>query len=239
MADEKFELIAYDAKSFRGISKSDSIFIDFSKMRKNQGFVELMGKQGVKKSSTLQGIAYAMGGELGIDKKRLLNSIDQDLEEEIVGKKGGVEYKVEVGPSRISVKRKVGDDKWKVADDDTPTAMVRDLFGPVGLFPDIQKQKGRQQIEFMQNMFGSGEEASKKMQKLENEYDKKFADRRDINRDATLLKGALEVEPLFQNYEASLKKFSKPISADKEKAKYEELKNKKANMISMYRLSMD
>jgi len=224
---DKFILTEYDGKSFRGISKNDSVFIDFSKMRKNQGFVELTGKQGTKKSSTLLGIAYAMGAELGIDKKRLFNSIDNDLDEELVGKKGNQEYKVEVGPSRILVKRKVGDDKWKAADDDTPAAMVKNLFGPVGLFPDIQKMKGRQEIEVMQNMFGRGEEASRKMQKLEAEYDKKFADRRDINRDANLLKGALEVEPLFQNYESSLKKFDKPISAEKEKRAYEDIVKKK------------
>jgi hypothetical protein len=229
MSDEKFELISYDGKSFAGISKSDSVFIDFTKMRKNQGFVELMGKQGTKKTSTLLGVAYAMGAQLSLDKKRLFNSIDGDIEEELIGKMDGEEYKVEVAASRIAVKRKIGD-KWKNADDDTPAAMIKKLFGSVGLFPmHVKEMKPRQQIEFFQSMFGSGEEASKKMQKLEADYDKKFADRRDINRDANLLKGALEVEPLFQNYEASLKKFAKPISADKEKAKYEQLKKDKGD----------
>ena len=239
MSDEKFVLTAYDGKSFRGINKGDSVFIDFTKMRKNQGFVELMGKQGAKKSSTLQGIAYAMGGELGIDKKRLFNSIDNDIDEELTGKKGNQEYKVEVGPSRISVKRKVSEDKWKVADDDTPQAMIKSLFGDVGLLPpNVQQLKGRQQIEFFQSLFGSGEEASKKMQKLETDYDKKFADRRDINRDATLLKGALEVEPLFQNYENSLKKFAKPINAEKEKKLYYEKSDKNADY-ERYKTNLD
>jgi len=107
MVEEKFELISYDGKSFRGISKNDSVFIDFSKMRKNQGFIELMGKQGTKKSSTLLGVAYAMGAELSLDKKRLYNSLDNDLDEELTGKKGDQEYKVEVSSSRMSVKKKL------------------------------------------------------------------------------------------------------------------------------------
>src|SRR5688572_22806879 len=223
MNNEKIELISYDGKSFKGNSKNDSVFIDFSKMRKNQGFVELMAKEGKKKTSTLTGIAYAMGAELSLDKKRLFNSLDNDLDEELIGKKGDQEYKVEVSASRISVKRKVNDEKWKPADDDTPAEMVRKLFGPVGLFPmNVQQMKGRQQIEFFQGMFGSGPDASKKMQKLENDINTKYYKRRDINSEATLLKGALEVEPLFQNYEASLKKFANPISAEKEKKQYEE-----------------
>src|SRR5688572_6894273 len=184
MNNEKFELISYDGKSFRGISKNDSVFIDFSKMRKNQGFVELMAKEGKKKTSTLTGIAYAMGAELSLDKKRLYNSLDNDLDEELTGKKGDQEYKVEVSASRISVKRKVNDEKWKVADDDTPAAMIKKLFGTVSIFPpDVPKMKGRQQIEFFQGMFASGSDANKKMQKLESDIDAKFYERRNINRE--------------------------------------------------------
>lgn len=227
MSNEKFELLSYDGKSFMGISKNDSVFIDFSKMRKNQGFVELMAKHGKGKTSTLLGIAYAMGAELTLDKKRLFNSLDNDLDEELIGKKDNQEYKVDVSASRISVKKKTGEDKWKDTDD-TPAEMVKKLFGNVGMFPpNVKEMKGRKQIEFFQNLFASGADASKKMQKLEGDYDKKFADRRDINRDATLLKGSLEVEPLFQNYEGSMTKFAKTIVADKEKKKYDDLSQKK------------
>lgn len=223
MGNDKMELLYWKGESVLGINKADNAFIDFTAVRKNQRFIEFMGKQAVKKTAHLMGIAYNMGAELGLDKKRIFNSIDNDLEEELVGKKGGETYKVEIAPSRISVKKEVAEGKWTPANEDTPAALVKKLFGPVGLFPkQVQEMKGRQQIEFFQNMFGSGEEGSKKMQKLEKEYDEKFADRRDINRDAKLLQGALEVEPLYQNRKASEKKFAKPISADKEKKIYDE-----------------
>lgn len=227
MADEKFELISYDGKSVMGISKGDSVFIDFTKMRKNQGFVELMGKQGTKKTSTLLGIAYNMGCQLELDKKRLFNSIDNDLGEKIVGKKNGTEYEIEVNASRLVVRKKIGD-KFKPADEDTPAELVKKLFGPVGLFPDIKALKGRQQIEFFQT-YGSGSDGSKKMQKLETDYDTKFADRRDINRDVALLKGALEVEPLYQNYEGSQKKFAISINAEGAKRAFDDKSKKNAD----------
>src|SRR5689334_5871708 len=108
--NDKFELTSFDGKSFMGISKNDPVFIDFSKMRKNNGFVELMAKEGKKKTSTLLGIAYAMGAELALDKKRLYNSLDNDLDEEIIGKKDGEEYKVEISASRINVKKRANSD---------------------------------------------------------------------------------------------------------------------------------
>jgi len=98
--------------------------------------------------------------------------------------------------------------------------------------------KGKKQIEYFQEVFGSGEDASKKMQKLEADYDKKFADRRDINRDAKLLTGSLEVEPLYQNREASEKRFAKPISADKEKKNYDEKQKANADY-ERYKANLD
>lgn len=230
MANEKdkMELLYWKPTSIMGIEKADNVFIDFTAARKNQRFVEFMGKQAVKKTAHLLGIAYNMGAQLGLDKKKLFNSIDNDLSEELVGKKGDQTYKVEIGPSRISVKKEVTEGRWINADEDTPAAMVRNLFGPVGLFPlQVKEMKGRQQIEFFQTMYGSGEDASKKMQKLEKEYEDKFSERRDVNRDAKLITGALEVEPLYQNREASEKKFAKPISAEKEKKRFDDLSAKK------------
>lgn len=237
--NDKMELVYWKPASILGISKGDNVFIDFTAMRKNQGFIEFMGKEGVGKSAHLKGLAHNMGAELGLDKKKLFNSIDNDLSEELTGKKGGETYKVEINASRIIVKKELSNGKWVNETEDTPAAMVRNLFGPVGIFPThVQQMKGRQQIEFFQNMFGSGEDASKKMQKLESEYEEKFAERRDINRDAKLITGALEVEPLFQNREASEKRFAKPISADKEKKIYDE-KQKANSDYERYKANLD
>lgn len=226
--NDEVELISYDGKSFMGISKASSVFIDFTERRKPKGFVELMGKHGIKKTSTLWGIAYALGAELPLEKARLFNSLDKGLDEDILYKKGKEEFKIEVRSSRINLKKKVGDDKWRDVDEDTPAAMIRKTFGPVGLFPvHVKEMKGRKQIEYFQELFGSGEDASKKMAKLESEYDTKYQKRTGINSQVTLLKGALEVDPLFQNYEKSSTKYAKPINADKEEKKYKELADKK------------
>lgn len=237
--NDKMELLYWKGESILGVDKADNAFIDFTAARKGQRFIEMMGPKAVGKSSRLKGIAYVIGAELGIDKKRLFNSIDNDLSEEVTGKKGDTVYKVEATASRFSVKKEVSEGKWTPETEDTPTAMIKKLFGPVGIFPlHVQEMKGRQQIEFFQNMFGSGAEASKKMQKLEKEYDEKFADRRDINRDAKLLTGALEVEPLYQNREASEKRFAKPISADKEKKAYDEKAKNNADY-ERYKTNLD
>lgn len=237
--NEKMELLYWKPSSVLGINKGDNILIDFTALRKNKGFIEFMGKQGTKKSSALMGIAYNIGAELGLDKKRIFNSLDNDLAEEISGKRGGETYKVKVSASRFSVEKETEDGNWKNVSEDTPGAMVKNLFGKPGIFPMEPKQmKGRKQIEFFHNMYGSGEEASKKMQKLEKEYDDKFAERRDINRDAKLLIGSLETEPLYQNREASEKRFAKPVSADKEKKAYDE-KQKANSDYDRYKANLD
>lgn len=226
--EEKMELISWEGTSFMGINKADSVFIDFSQMKKGERWVKLEGPKGAKKSSSLMGIAHNIGAELALDKKRLFNSIDNDLSETLIGKKGKNTYKVEASASRFVVKKEAGDDKWTVDSSDTPTALIKELFGEVGMFdPSVQLKKGRAQIEYFQALFASGDEAGKKMAELEKDYDKKFADRRDTNRDAKALKGALDVEPLFQNREGSEKRFAKPINANKEKAKFDELSEKK------------
>ncbi len=170
MSENKAVLISYSAESFMGIDKSSPVFIDFTGMKKN-GFVEMAGDQGRGKTSRLTGIAYAMGAALNIDKKKLMNRIDKAIDEEIVVEKGDATYKVVVTDSRVTVKRQVGEG-WKNVTENTPTELVKDIFGPVGMSPlNVKEMDGKKQIEFFQKMFGSGEDASKKIKKLEDDID--------------------------------------------------------------------
>ena len=216
------------ANSFMLIEKSRPVVIDFTSRKKNQNFIEFVGDQATGKSSRLMGILYAMGARFGVEKKFLANETDKSIDEGLKFKWNGKSYHVIVSTSRVEVKvQSEKSDKWTKIDEE-PMTFLKEVFGPVSMSPfEVRTMKGKKQIEYFQTVFGSGEDASKKMQKLESQYDDKFSERRDINRDAKLLTGALEVEPLYQNREASEKKFAKPISADKEKKKYDELSEKK------------
>lgn len=226
--ENKAELLYYEGVSFQGINETEKVFIDFTGRKKNEGFVELQGKQATKKSSRLNGIAYAAGANLGIEKDKLANRLDGKIEEALGVKKGGDEYRIEATTSRFTVKRKSADGKMKKAEDDTPTAMIKDIFGNVMMLPDLKQKKGKERIKFFLDTFGGTSGVASKIDKKEEEIDTVFKKRTGVNQEVTLLKGALEVEPLYQNYEKSAKRFEKPINADKEKAKYDELSKKKS-----------
>lgn len=215
------ELEKFEANSFAGISSTSPVIIDFTAKRKNQNVVEFTGDQGSGKSSTLMGILYAMGATFNLDKKKLLNSIDSAIDETLSFKYEGESYQVIVKTARIELKKLNENGKWSAVD--SPVAMLRKMFGPVGLSPfSVKELKGKDQIKYFQDMFGSGEDASKKMKKMEDDIDVLFSQRRDVNRDAKALSSALELEPLFQNYEKSMERFKKPVSAEKEKKAFED-----------------
>lgn len=229
MANEKDEivLVKYEAKSFMGIDSSRPVVIDFSSMRKNR-FVELSGDQGQGKTSTLYGLMYALCGNVPLEKKRLMNSIDNNIEEVLEFKHNDESYKIEVSSSRINLKKEVKEGKWQVQN--APVEMIKEMFGPVGMFPmHVKEMDGRKQIKFFQDMFGSGDDASKKMKKLEEEISEVFSARRDLNRDIKMLESALEIEPLFKNREQSEERFAKTINAEKEKKAFDELSKKKGD----------
>ena len=226
MSTEKIiELEKFEANSFAGIDKSNPVVIDFTKRNKKQNVVEFLGDQEVGKTSTLMGILFAMGAAFDIDKKKLCNSEDGKIDVNLKFTYDGDQYHVIADDKRTILKKLSEDGKWRP--EDGPMNMLRKIFGPVGLSPfGVREMKGRDQIKYFQEMFGVDEGASKKMKKLEEEVDDIFTRRRDANREVTALKNALEIEPLYQNYEASMTRFEKPLSAEKEKAKYEDLKKK-------------
>jgi hypothetical protein len=215
---EKFE-----ANSFMGIDASRPIVIDFTKRRKNQNIVELVADEALCKTSTICGILYAMGAAFDINKKQLFNKKDGKLDANLKFTYEDEKYEVVVSDDRLTLKKLNEDDgKWKKQDE--PGATLRKIFGPVGLSPfALRSMRGKDQIEFIQDLFGSGEDTKKKHAKLEADYDDLFAKRRDVNRDVKNLKGALDVDPLYQDYEGSVEKFKTPPNAKKEKAELDAL----------------
>lgn len=214
-----------EINSFMGINKSCAVVLDFSKAKNNQNVAEFYGNEETHKTSAITGIAYGLGARLGMDKKKLINRQDGVIEiNEYVTWKG-YKHHIQTDESRVTIKRLSDDGKWKKVDDGSPTEMLKEMFGPVGLSPfSVREKDGKGQIKFFQEMFGSGEDASKKMKKLEEDIDLIFGQRRDVNRDAKNIKASLELEPLFQNYEQSQKLFKVAPSEEKEKKAVAEIK---------------
>lgn len=227
MANEN-ELILEEfyASSFMQIEKSRPVVIDFTARKKNQNFIEFVGDMKTGKSSRLMGILYAMGARL-IDKKLLINTTDNALEEGLKFRWNGVHYHVIVKTNRVEVKKfNEKADKWSVIDEE-PMTFLRDVFGPVSLSPfEVRNMKGKKQIEYMQTVFGSDENASKKMQKLEDDTEAKFTERTQVNSEVKALQNALELEPLYNNYEKTSERFKVVPTAEKQKKAFEEAQTK-------------
>jgi len=221
MATENvLELELFEANSFAGISSAHPVVIDFTGRKKNEKVIEFFGDQEIGKTSTIMGILYAMGATFSIEKKKLLNRTDKAIDVNLKFTYNGEQYHVTADDKRTVLKKLSESGKWKP--EDSPTAMLKQMFGPVGLSPyQVRSMKPKQQIEYFLDTFGPEGGMGKKLEKLEAEIDSIFNDRRDVNREVTALKNALEIEPLYQNYEKSMSRFAKPLSAEKEKAAFD------------------
>lgn len=215
-------LIQFEAKDFMGISSDAPILIDFSKSRGNA--VKLSGDQGTRKTSTITALMYIMGASFSVDTKNFFNQKDEAIDVELKFKYDGDEYQVVANGTRFQLKRKFKD-RW--VPESEPKNMLRKMFGNLGVSPMFLKDlRGKDQIKWIKETFGVEEEASKKEVKLTNGLKEAEVTRRDVNREIKSLKGALDVEPLYNDYENSLKKFGGVISAKKEKERYDELSDK-------------
>src|SRR5688572_33318972 len=202
----------FEAKDFMGISSDAPILIDFSKNKGNA--VKLSGDQGTRKTSTITALMYIMGAAFSVDTKNFFNQKDEAIDVELKFKYDGDEYHVVANSTRFNLKRKFKD-RW--VPESEPKNMLRKMFGNLGVSPMFLKElRGKDQIKWIKETFGVEEEASKKEVKLTNGLKEAEVTRRDVNREIKALKGALDVEPLYNDYENSLKKFKDTPNAKKE-----------------------
>lgn len=220
------ELELFQANSFMGIDRTRPVVVDFTKRKKNQRVVEFVGDEALCKTSSICGILYAMGAAFDINKKQLFNTKDGTIDESLKFSYDGDRYEVVVSGDRLILKKFHEDsDKWKKEDE--PVATLKKMFGPVGLSPfALRTMKGKDQIEYIQDLFGSGQDTKKKHRALEEAYDELFDKRREVNREIKNLTGALNTEPLYINREESEKAFTVKVTADKERKAYEEISTK-------------
>lgn len=224
--EDILELGVFTARSIMGIDSTRPIVVDFTERRKNQNYIEAESDQETGKSSWETGIMMAMGAAFDIPLSKLANRKDGKIDIDQTFKYNGDSYHLFRNTDRLTLKKLSENGKWKP--EDSPGALVRKMFGPVGLSPfKVREMDGREQIKYFQDMFGSGEDATKKMKEIEARISKNFTERTGVNRTVKELSSALKIEPLYQNREDSEKRFAKPINAESEKKKFDELSTKK------------
>lgn len=231
------ELGVFTARSIMGIDASRPVVVDFTQMKKNQKLVEAESDQETGKSSWETGILLAMGAAFDIPKSKLVNRKDGAIDLDQTFTYNGERFHVFVNTDRVTLKKLNDNGKWR--SEETPAALIRKMFGPVGLSPlNVKSMDGKKQIEYFQQMFGTGEEATKKMRETEALVDKKFNERTAVNRRVKELSSALKTEPLFVNREESEKTFATPIKAESEKKKFDDI-SKKKNAYDQYQNTLN
>lgn len=220
------QLKRFEANDFMGISSEDPIVIDFTSARKGQTVTKLTGNQGVGKTSTITALMYLMGAAFNVDTKNFKNLTDDTIDVKLEFEYEKEKYSVEATGTRLVLK-KFFKEADKFISVNEPKTVLRKIFGNLGVSPMFLKEiSGKKQIEWFKETFGTDEEATRKEKKIIEGIDTIFNQRRDVNRDIKNIKGWLTESKLYGNYEKNLERFKKPISAEKEKAAFDELADK-------------
>lgn len=220
----------FTANSFLGIDKSSPVVIQFLAAKKNQNITTLTGDQGTRKTSTLSALMAIMGATFSFETKNLYNKTDEAIDVSLTFKYQGDDYEAKLTSNRLTLKKfykSAGKDgKWIV--EGSPKETLRTIFGAIGVSPMSLKDKsGKKQIEWFKENMGSDSDVSKKEEKKIAELKSKENERTEVGREVKSLKGWLDQNELYAAYEKSEAKFGKPINAEKEKKKFDEISNKK------------
>lgn len=206
-----------EATAFMGIDSSQPLILDFTKA-KGRNITLIQGDQGTGKSSSLNAILFCMGAQFGFDASTLINDTDKTMKEVFEFSAKGVNYRLNVTKSRVSLEREVEKDKW--LKENEPKAMLREIFGPLGIWPThLKEAKGKDQIEWFRDTWANDEELKGTEKKLKDNLKKATDSRKDANKEYLRLKAKLEADPLYVDYEGSEKKFAeeKTLSSAVEK----------------------
>lgn len=229
MPKNELTLKRFEAKDFLGIDMSNPIVIEFDNARKGQNITRLSGDQGVGKTSTLTALMYVMGAAFNVDLKTFKNVKDEKIDVNLEFEHNGEKYVVTASGAngRIVLKKYFGEaDKFVSIGE--PKQMLKTIFGNLGVSPMFLKElAGKKQIQWFKDTFGDNPRINKQEEEIVSKLKVKEDSRREVNRDLKLITGALETNPLYQNYENNLKKFEKPVVAENEKKKFEAITEKK------------
>jgi hypothetical protein len=199
----------FTGHSFLGISQDNPVVIDFTE-NKAKGVTVLRGDQGVGKTSTLTALMFMMGAAFDIDMKHFNNLKDETTKLEHKFVYNGSNYHAVLSGGRLSLKKQYKEAGGKWIPEGSPKEMLRMIFGNLGISPMFLKvMDGKKQIEWFKKTFGKDEDAGKKEKKIVTDLQKVTDERKVTNRDIKAVKGWLDVNELYSDYEKSAKRFVK------------------------------
>lgn len=221
------QLQEFKVESFLRIDQSCPVVIDFAE-NKSKGVTLLKGDNKIGKTSTLTALMLMMGATFDIDAKNFTNLKDETTKVDLKFVYDGSNYHAILSGGRLTLKKQYKEANGKWMPEGSPKEMLRMIFGNLGVSPMFLKSmEGKKQIQWFKDTFGNDEEAGKKETKVISDLKKVTDERKDTNREIKALKGWLDLSELFTNYEKNAKRFEKPINADKEKKKFDELSDQK------------
>lgn len=192
-----------EVNSFAGINPHSPILLDFTQSK----FIHVSGDQGLGKTSLINALLVACG-QLSKNDKDFINleSGKIDINMEFVGK-DRLTYAVRCTKSSFQL-------TYEGALVPEPIAKMRELLGVVGCSPMEIKSKPLKEIVKWLSSYSnkSAEEYDAEMKKHKDGLKANRDTRAAANKSAKGLAEWLESEPLFQNWEASSKKYVKAVN---------------------------
>lgn len=211
----------FEANAFKGIDSSSPVVIEFPK---NKNVIKVKGNEGTGKTSTIEALMYLMGAEFNVDMKSLRN-LEEGIDTKLEFERNGSTYKIEANSTRVSLKELIKD-KW--VPENSPKELIRSTFGVLGVSPlFLRELAGKKQIQWLKDTFGSDEEASKKEQKVVAQIDEVFNGRREVNRSVKAVRGWLDSNDLYNDYQTSQERFKNTVKAETHKKRLSDLGLKK------------
>ena len=191
-----------EVNSLGGINPSSPIVIDFTQSK----WVNVSGDNGVGKTSLLNALLVGCG-QLSKDNKNLINNDSGkiDINLEFVGN-DRLTYNVRCTKSLFSL-------TYEGTAVPEPITKMKSLLGVVGVSPMEVKNKPLKDIIKWLSTYStkSAEEFEAQFLKLKNNIKAAQDSRASANRSLKALNEYLLSEPLFNNWEASEKKYIKPV----------------------------
>jgi energy-coupling factor transporter ATP-binding protein EcfA2 len=195
-----------EVKDFGGINNHAPVVIELGK----KAIVDVTGDAGAGKSSFLNAILVATGN-LSKDNSKFVNNDTNNLELDIdfVGK-DKLNYHLRATKSQFKL-------TYEGENLPEPVTKLKELIGVVGVSPmDIKNKPLKEQMKWIAS-YANIDEASfeKKMDKIKADIKTAQESRAIANREYKALKITLEESDLYNNWEASEKKYAKKTDISK------------------------
>ncbi len=203
---------------------------------KGYNYVELEGNQGVGKTSFIECLKEATGGQANSNTEHLSTEIVNEVEMPVTDKKykdrfWGVDgnlYNLRVTKSTITLERiEVDEDgnpvknakgKENASIMKTPKSMLQTIIGPAGISPmALKEMNGADQVKWVRSLFNLDVDEQKMELEIKQKYDDAYRERTKANNEYTRLKNVLSNDEYYTEAEKWQKYFDTTKFEDLEK----------------------